>query len=83
MCDIYDAKCAVCGSLLPIHLGDWSTKRNEVECFCGSHIPSINVRIFITQNGWKIGIRALTENAVKNKEINMPNIEEDYDIEDK
>lgn len=84
MCDTYDTKCAVCGiGGLLVHLGDWSTKRTEVECFCGSHIPEINVRVYICKNGSKMGIRALTENAVENKEKNMPNIGADYDVEDR
>jgi hypothetical protein len=80
---MYKAKCALCETMLPIHLGDWSTKRNEVECFCGNHIPLVDVRVFTCDKGNKMGIRALTENAVKNKEKNMPNIGTDYDVEDR
>jgi hypothetical protein len=54
-----------------------------VECFCGNHIPLVDVRVFTCDKGNKMGIRALTENAVKNKEKNMPNIGTDYDVEDR
>jgi hypothetical protein len=74
--------CKVCGKDIPMHLGDWSTKRHEIECFCGEHIPDINVRVFVGE-GWKVGIRALTENAVHYKDMNMPNVEEEYTIEDR
>lgn len=91
MCDIYEAKCAVCGiGGLRVHLGDWSTRRSEIECFCKGHLPKINARVFTVtkrisgyKKGWKMGIRALTENAVRNKEKNHPNINTDYDIEDR
>ena len=97
MCDCYEHACKICGELLPVHLGDYQTKRHEIEVFCRSHIPKSDVRIFtITEPtveeinnkkrrykiGWKMGIRYLTENAKKNKEINHPNLGADWEIED-
>ena len=81
MCDIYMDSCKVCGKDIPMHLGDWSTKRHEIECFCSEHIPDTNVRVFVG-DGWETGIRALTENAVHYKDMNMPNVEEEYTIID-
>ncbi len=90
MCDCYEAKCKVCGiSGLPVHLGDYETNRDEIEVYCKGHIPPTNCRIFVTksQSGrypkkFKMGIRALTENAKKNKEINHPNLNSDFVVVD-
>ena len=34
MCDCYTAKCAKCGRDIPMHLGDFETKRDEIEVYC-------------------------------------------------
>lgn len=88
MCDLYCGNCKVCGKDLPIHLGDWSTKRDEVEFFCGSHIPATDVRIFILTEeddeypvGWKMGMRSLTENAKENIGKNFPNLAANWKTE--
>lgn len=39
MCDIYGAKCHACGTVIPMHLGDFETKRDEVVVSCGRHVP--------------------------------------------
>lgn len=94
ICDCYNAKCKVCGTDLPVHLGDWLTKRDEIECYCKLHLPEENVRVFelkesyIFRNdkgrqirlkiGWKMGIRDITDNARKNKLVNTPNLGVDY-----
>jgi hypothetical protein len=90
MCDCYEANCKICGiGKLPIHLGDWETNHHEIEVYCGSHIPPTDCRIFVTKaicggrkRGWKVGIRALTENAKKNKDRNIPNIRVDFVVVD-
>jgi hypothetical protein len=98
MCDCYDAKCHSkgCGEMLPVHLGDYNTKRDEIEVFCKQHLPIAGCRIFtITQSityggekkkvlkkGWKMGIRYLTDNAKKNAVVNHPNLGVDWTEED-
>lgn len=72
MCDCYQHKCnhKDCNVRIPMHLEDYSTGRDEVEVFCGSHIPEKSDR----KDGvlWSIGqgkskskifIRALTKDA--------------------
>ena len=86
MCDCYMAKCnnKKCKKKLNLHLGDHNTARDEIEVFCGRHIPKDNCRIFISlsekpfqgrriRKGWKMGIRSLTENAKNNEDDNCPN----------
>ena len=46
MCDCYHAPCKVCGTMLPVHLGDFNTDREEIEVFCEDHLPEYNVRVF-------------------------------------
>lgn len=93
MCDCYDAKCKLCDYRIPIHLGDWETPRDEVEIFCHRHIPEDNARVFQMskkssrspgdlKRGEKVAIRALTSRAKKNKNINHPNVGQDYTIRD-
>jgi hypothetical protein len=85
MCNCYIDNCKICKSPIPIHLGDYLTKPEEIECYCKSYIPIKNVRVFTIKNsiawngnilkrGWKIGIRCLTDNANKNKNQNFPNL---------
>jgi hypothetical protein len=93
MCDIVNSPCKVCGQDLPLHLGDFETDSNEVECFCAKHLPDTNVRVFTLiedsmieeyskesefKKGWQMGIRDLTDNARKNSKMNMPNVAADY-----
>lgn len=63
-----------------MHLEDFSTKRKEIEVFCGSHIPEKSER----KDGvlWYIGcgktrsrifVRSLTENAKKHWKGNCYN----------
>jgi hypothetical protein len=82
-----------------MHLGDYATKRTEVECFCAEHLPDKDVRVFtLTKDdltdwgdlqrvrfnkGWIMGIRYLTENARNNADGNYPNVGADWDIEDR
>ena len=92
MCDICNSPCKVCGKDLPLHLGDYETGRGEVECFCEDHLPETDVRVFtLTEDeteerfpiGWKMGIRALTDNAREYKDYNYPNLAADWEIEDR
>jgi len=111
MCDIVNSPCKVCGADLPLHLGDYETSPEEVECYCSEHLPETDVRVFtLTENeyydasqyawtdtghyrvkryvlefweGWRMGIRALTDNAREHKEYNHPNVGADWVIEDR
>jgi hypothetical protein len=99
MCDICSLKCACCDVYLPVHLGDFDTERDEVMVFCKDHIPDHDVRVFtlleddlyeetepaliLYPKGWKMGIRYLTENAEKNKDMNFPNTYNEPAIEDR
>ena len=100
MCDILNHPCKICGADLPLHLGDYDTAREEVECYCEKHIPTINCRSFCLTDddidpeyykpgnpidfpkGYKMAIRALTENARENKDKNYPNVFADWTFED-
>jgi len=101
MCDILNHPCKICGADLPLHLGDYETGREEVECYCEKHIPGKNIRIFNFieddidpeyykmgdtiefPKGYKMGIRALTGNAIEHKDKNYPNTMADWTIEDR
>jgi len=37
MCDCYDAKCYLCDAIIPMHLGDFATERNEIRVICWKH----------------------------------------------
>ena len=47
MCDCYGEKCKECEEVIPIHLGDYETSRDEIEVYCKEHIPPVNCRIFV------------------------------------
>jgi hypothetical protein len=110
MCDILDKPCKTCGTLLPVHLGDYETAPEEVECYCEKHLPEKDCRIFTLiedsiekeytythpeeggpatrelkgeriefPKGWKMGIRALTDNAREYKDYNHPNTYADFE----
>lgn len=94
MCDIVNSPCKICNADLPLHLGDYDTAPEEVECFCSKHIPDTNVRVFtLTEDdkyegtvsfpkGWVMGIRYLTDNARENREMNHPNVAANWSIHD-
>ena len=46
MCEIYDHPCHVCGIMINIHLGDYSTNASEILVFCYNHIPKENVVVW-------------------------------------
>jgi len=97
MCDCYDHQCnnKGCKVRLPVHLGDFATKRNEVQVFCEDHLPDKDVRVFTFKKRVKewyfdpslngslkcMGIRYLTANAHRHACQNSPNVGEDYAIE--
>jgi len=63
-----------------MHLEDFSTERNEIEVFCGSHVPEKSKRkdgvLWSIEKGKsrsKIFVRALTENAKSHWEGNCYN----------
>lgn len=82
MCDCYYHKCnhEGCNVRIYMHLEDFSTERNEIEVFCGSHIPDkLNRKdgvLWSIEKGKsksKIFIRSLTENAKRHWEGNCYN----------
>lgn len=88
MCEIVDVPCKICGLEIKMHLGNFETCIYEIEVFCDLHIPKNDVVIWSDRKGcsthgdWEIreystwyGVRALTDNARKNKDMNHPNIE--------
>ncbi len=101
MCDICNSPCKICNKDLPLHLGDYSTAPEEVECYCAEHLPKTDVSVFtlteddtyedlpyvprhiIYKQGWKMGIRYLTANAIEHKEINFPNVGAEFDVEER
>jgi len=100
MCDIVNSPCKICKKDLPLHLGDYKTAPEEMECYCSKHLPEKDVSIFTLleddttlleddtgsvtfKQGWKMGIRYLTANAIENKEINFPNIGADWAVEER
>ena len=81
MCDCYTDKCKVCGVEIKMHLGDYSTNRNEVEVFCEGCLPAKHDDGIMwkyrdsKQDKWKkMFVRALTANAVSNASENHPNV---------
>jgi hypothetical protein len=42
MCDCYSAKCEECDRELPVHIGDFSTPRENVLVRCKKHKPTAN-----------------------------------------
>lgn len=34
MCDIYNAKCKICGASIQMHLGDYATPREDIDVYC-------------------------------------------------
>ena len=89
MCNIYMDSCKVCGCDIPMHLGDFATKKREIECYCGNHIPDKDVTVYVLTEDdnvyckeTKFGIRFLTENAKKNSNINFPNVDTGFKIEE-
>ena len=96
MCDIQPVGCKVCGTPIEIHLGNWDTSLSELEVFCKDHIPKENVVIWQSSNRrrgvqsmcekntyFKVGIRALTNNAKLNKDANHPNTADSEIIEER
>lgn len=42
MCDCYWQKCEQCDEMIPVHIADFCTPRENIEVFCGKHIPDKN-----------------------------------------
>ncbi len=61
MCDCYEATCAGCGKEVPVHIGDFAFDRDEVEAWCGKHIPEypgVEVSVMTgDEDGYKLGDR--------------------------
>jgi len=69
-----------------MHLEDYSTEPNEIELYCGRHIPKdrSNGYLWLCEKPRrKWFIRALTDNAKAHAEGNLPNTIEDYNAVEK
>jgi len=80
MCDCYVHGCnhKTCSFEINMHLGDFETGRDEIEVFCGSHIPKerCNGVLWQYRQGKaksKIFIKCLTLNAKKHWKANHKN----------
>lgn len=75
MCDIYVAGCAKCGTEIAMHLGDYNTSKDEIKVYCEKHIPKRlkDVAVWRTKSYGRVAVKALTENARENADINHPN----------
>ena len=78
MCDCYVDKCRVCGEEIEMHLGDFSTGQDEVEVYCGVHLPSdgSDGMVWEYRDGGptrRAFVRWLTPNARENASGNHPN----------
>lgn len=77
MCDIFGAKCKYCGKTISFHLGDFLTKRNEVEVVCEECFNKEQKNFVLWKADNKlIKVKPLTINAFLNLDVNYPN--EDY-----
>jgi hypothetical protein len=75
MCDIYGAKCQGCGRYIDMHLADFATGRDEVDVWCSYCIPDDRNAgvVWLDDDGGRIFVKSLTENARSNWDGNHPN----------
>lgn len=81
MCDCYEHNCdhSECKNHLPIHLADFSTDREEIKVYCGSHISKHKDEIAqgvlykVSEGNYEVLIVPLTDNARQNWQGNHPN----------
>ena len=84
ICDCYGELCIGCGVMLPMHLGDFDTDRDEIAVVCGK--CKSKYHLFLKGQRyikWRYNeddnklrtmmIVALTDNAWNNREKNYPN----------
>ena len=78
MCDCYTDCCKVCGDPIEMHLADFDTGQDEIEVYCGKHIPLNRedglVWVYGDDKPYKRAfVRWLTDNAKANSDGNHPN----------
>lgn len=39
MCDCYEQKCEQCAEMIPVHIADFCTPRENLQVFCQKHLP--------------------------------------------
>lgn len=39
MCDCYEQKCEQCNEIIPVHIADFCTPRENLQVFCEKHLP--------------------------------------------
>ena len=81
LCDIYSDVCDVCGTIIPMHLGDFDTISAEIKVVCSVCMPTYKTRCkrYVTwhyeDNDGEgiVRVYSLTGNAWKNRSMNHPN----------
>lgn len=84
MCDCYVHKCEHCDWMVPMHLEDFSTERDEIQVFCEDHLPenmtdgmvweyNDNEKVKNPRKWHKVFVRWLTDNARIHAQGNSPN----------
>jgi len=78
MCDCYTDKCKVCGEPVDMHLEDFETSQDEIEVYCGLHMPDDRTDGVVWKYGdavadKKVFVRWLTKNAKEHADGNHPN----------
>jgi len=89
MCDIYEAKCEEprCRVIVPMHLGEFHTKRSEVAVRCWKHLNAWkdqpHVKLYLCRSGVfapndrkrrRVAVKMLTANAIVHEWENHPNV---------
>jgi len=92
MCDCYCPKCELCEDHIPVHIEDYHYPREDVQVFCGKHIPEDKVTVFVLtededwdppdyRKGYKCGIR-LQDGGNEPFSVGVcPNIDAPWDIQ--
>ena len=75
MCDIYVGKCGKCGKEFEMHLGDFETRRDEIQVFCARCKPKdVNGVLWGFTDRYKsVWVVPLTDNAKNHVKLNRPN----------
>jgi hypothetical protein len=74
MCNILLMPCKVCGRNIDMHLADYDTDPEEIEIYCGKHLPEDRRDgILWGYRKKRVFVRALTKNAYTHAGGNHPN----------
>ena len=69
MCDCYEQKCEQCQQMIPVHIADFCTAKENLQVFCDQHLPEADCFIYTVmeakrdkydfKKGTKFGFRIL------------------------